>query len=94
MARAAAEVQAEILLVHPFREGNGRMARWLSDLMAMQAGLPAPEYGFVGRGSTKRRTAYLRAVVAGYRNDYRPLSAILLEGFALAKAAEERGGSR
>lgn len=94
VAKAAAEVQAEVLLVHPFRAGNGRLARWLSDLMAMQAGLPAPEYGFIGRGSTRRRIAYLHAVVAGYRMDYRPLAAILLEGFALAKAALDRGDAK
>lgn len=33
-----AEVHAELLLVHPFREGNGRLARWIADLMALQAG--------------------------------------------------------
>lgn len=94
VAMAAAQVQAEILLVHPFREGNGRLARWLSDLMAMQAGLPVPEYGFTGSGSVRRRKAYLNAVVAGYRMDHRPLAAILLEGFALAKATDERGDTR
>ena len=34
VARRIAEVHAELLLVHPFREGNGRLARWLADLMA------------------------------------------------------------
>jgi cell filamentation protein len=94
VAEAAARVQAEVLLVHPFREGNGRLARWLSDIMAMQAGLPAPRYGFTGRGSVRRRRAYLAAVVAGYRMDYRPLAGILREGFALAEAADGRDGRR
>ena len=51
VARRIAEVHAELLLIHPFREGNGRLARWLADLMAMQAGLSPPDYGFEGRGA-------------------------------------------
>lgn len=39
VAQRIAEVHAELLLIHPFREGNGRLARWLADLMALQAGL-------------------------------------------------------
>jgi hypothetical protein len=27
-----------MLLVHPFRDGNGRLARWLAELMFFQAG--------------------------------------------------------
>jgi cell filamentation protein len=33
-----AEVHVELVLIHPFREGNGRIARLLSVLMALQAG--------------------------------------------------------
>jgi cell filamentation protein len=40
IARALAEVHAELILVHPFRDGNGRLARLLMLLMALQAGLP------------------------------------------------------
>lgn len=36
-ARALAEVHAELILVHPFRDGNGRLARLLMLLMALQA---------------------------------------------------------
>jgi cell filamentation protein len=74
VARRIAEVHAELLLIHPFRDGNGRLARWLADLMALQAGLPAPDYGFSGRGSTARRTDYLDAVKKGYMQDYEPLA--------------------
>jgi len=37
---AISVVHVELLLIHPFREGNGRLARLLATLMAMQAGLP------------------------------------------------------
>lgn len=68
-------IHAELLLVHPFREGNGRLARWLADLMFLQAGYPIPRYDFSGRGSVQRKKDYLDAVIAGYGQDYAPLSA-------------------
>ena len=37
---ALAIVYVELLLIHPFREGNGRLARMLASLMALQAKLP------------------------------------------------------
>jgi cell filamentation protein len=88
IARCIAEVHAELLLIHPFREGNGRLARWVSDLMALQAGLPAPDYGFTGRGSRRRRGAYLEAVRAGYLQDYEPLTDFFVE--ALERRLRER----
>jgi len=88
IARCVAEVHAELLLIHPFREGNGRMARWVSDLMAFQAGLPAPAYGFAGRGSERRRRTYLKAVRAGYLQDYEPLTLFFME--ALERRLRER----
>jgi cell filamentation protein len=79
VARCIAEVHAELLLIHPFREGNGRLARWVADLMALQAGLPAPDYGFVGRNGPKRRAVYLEAVTRGYIKDYGLLTAFFVE---------------
>ena len=37
---ALAVVHVELLLIHPFREGNGRVSRLLATLMGFQAGLP------------------------------------------------------
>jgi len=88
VARCLAEVHAELLLIHPFREGNGRLARWVSDLMALQAGLPAPDYGLAGRGAGRRREAYLEAVREGYVRDYEPLTAFFVE--ALERRLRER----
>jgi cell filamentation protein len=79
VAGRIAAVHAELLLIHPFREGNGRMARWLADLMAYQAGLPAPLYGFVGRGAKAHREQYLRAVQNGYVGNYADLAAFFAE---------------
>jgi cell filamentation protein len=79
VATRLAEVHAELLLVHPFREGNGRFSRWLAGLMALQAGLPTPDYRFRGKGGPARRKRYLAAVVRGYARDYRPLAGFLAE---------------
>lgn len=37
---AIAVVHVEFILIHPFREGNGRMGRMLASVMAMQASKP------------------------------------------------------
>jgi cell filamentation protein len=74
VARRMAEVHAELLLIHPFREGNGRLARWLADLMALHAGYSVPDYRFEGSGSRARRARYLEAVKRGYLQDYGALT--------------------
>jgi cell filamentation protein len=66
-------VHAELILIHPFREGNGRCARLLATLMGLQAGLPALDFGGI-RGETKRR--YISAVHAALDRDYRPMTGI------------------
>jgi cell filamentation protein len=91
VARRIAEVHAELLLIHPFREGNGRMARWVSDLMAFQAGLPAPDYGFIGREARKRRMTYLEAVRKGYLQDYEPLTVFFVQAFERRLREDRRG---
>lgn len=73
IARAIAIVHTEIVLIHPFREGNGRVARILSTLMALQAGLPPLDFrGIKG----KKRQEYFAAVRAGLDNNYEPMGKI------------------
>lgn len=79
VASDMAEVHAELLLVHPFREGNGRLARWVADIMALQAGYPLPAYRFTGRGSDADKKRYLSAVKRGYQKDYVPLAAFFTD---------------
>lgn len=86
-ARRIAEVHAELLLIHPFREGNGRLARWLADLMSLQAGYPLPKYEFAGKGAKTYQKRYLTAVLSGYSQDYEPLTAFFSE--AITRRLEE-----
>jgi cell filamentation protein len=69
-ATALAIVHAELILIHPFRDGNGRCARLLAVLMGLQAGLPALDFGGI-RGARKRD--YLSAVQAALSRDYAPM---------------------
>ncbi|MCK7583404.1 MAG: Fic family protein [Chromatiales bacterium] len=58
IVRALAETHVELVLIRPFREGNGRLARILSTLMALQAGLPLLDFSLIageGRSGTSRR---------------------------------------
>ncbi len=73
VARALAVVHAELVLIHPFREGNGRVARLLSIVMGWQAQLPTLDFGGI-KGETKRE--YFSAVRAGVRSDYGPMTVI------------------
>lgn len=88
LTHSLAVVHAELLLIHPFRDGNGRLARWLADIMTVQAGYPAPAYGFSGKGSVACREEYLAAVKKGYLADYRPLADFFLNAILRRKSGE------
>jgi cell filamentation protein len=72
-AQALAAVHAELILIHPFRDGNGRCARLLATLMGLQAGLPALDFSGV-RGREKKR--YIEAIHAGLGKDYGPMTGV------------------
>lgn len=70
--QALAEVHAELVLIHPFRDGNGRVARILATLMALQAGLLLDFRPIQG----SRREAYFSAVQAGIARNYAPMKQV------------------
>ena len=74
--RALAEVHTELLLIHPFREGNGRLARLLSTLMALQAGLPLLDFTSI---SASRKKEYYAAVQSGMDRNYEPMETLFSE---------------
>ena len=73
IAKALAEVHVELMLIHPFREGNGRLGRLLATLMGLQAGLPLLDFSELGGG---RKEEYFAAVRAGLDRDYRAMTRI------------------
>ena len=82
VAQDIAKVHAEFLLVHPFRDGNGRIARLITILMALQAGYPAPDFAFT---ANKNRRKYLTAVTKGYAQDYDLLAEVIREAIERSK---------
>lgn len=75
VADALAEVHAELILVHPFRDGNGRLARLLALLMALQADLPPLDFSpMAGRG----RHAYIAGIHAAMSGEYVPLKRLFV----------------
>lgn len=74
VAQALAEVHVELMLIHPFREGNGRLGRLLATLIALQAGLPVLDFSEL---DGKRREEYFAAVRAGMDMNYQPMKRLL-----------------
>lgn len=88
VAHALAEVHAELILIHPFRDGNGRLARLLAMLMGLQAGLPPLDFGpMAGPG----RTAYIAAIHAALDRNYQPLATLF--GRAIARSRRRAASS-
>ena len=69
LIEAIATVQAEFILVHPFREGNGRIARLLSNVMALQANKPELDFSSWDRN----RDDYFLAIQAAMDCNYEPM---------------------
>ena len=75
LAAALAQVHVELVLIHPFREGNGRIARMLAVLMGLQAGLPALYFDVM---SGRKREEYFSAVRAGLDRNYEPMARLFI----------------
>lgn len=56
-----AKSHVEFILIHPFREGNGRISRLLMDTFATQAGLTTLDYSLWD----KHKDYYFKAIQAG-----------------------------
>ena len=81
IVQALAEVHVELMLIHPFREGNGRLGRLLATLMGLQAGLPLFDYSEL---AGRRKEEYFAAVRAGLDRDYQPMMRLFIDVIALS----------
>jgi len=73
IAKALAVVHTELVIIHPFREGNGRVSRMLAILMGLQAGLPPLEFRDM---ITKDKEEYIRAIQIGVSGNYAPMGKV------------------
>lgn len=77
LAHAIGIVHVEFILIHPFREGNGRTARLLADLMAVQAKRPLLNYAAIDQMKNKEGfERYILAIHAGFDQNYKPITEI------------------
>jgi cell filamentation protein len=81
IGRALAEVHVELMLIHPFREGNGRLGRLLATLMGLQAGLPLLDFSEMAGW---RKEEYFAAVRAGLDRDYQPMTRLFVDVIELS----------
>jgi cell filamentation protein len=75
LAEAIAVTHVEFILIHPFREGNGRLSRLLADVMAVQAGHQPLDYS----AWDARKDEYIAAIHAGFSGNYTPMKALVAE---------------
>lgn len=78
--QSLAIVHTELLLIHPFREGNGRLSRLLAMLMALQAGLPPLDFSEFER---ERKEEYFAAVRTGLDKNYKPMEKVFNDVISL-----------
>ena len=73
LIEAIAITHVELILIHPFREGNGRLSRLLADVMVVQAGHEPLDYSYWD----DNKAAYIAAIHAGLACNYQPMQALV-----------------
>ena len=71
LIESLATIHIEFILIHPFREGNGRLTRLLATIVALQAGRPVLDFSWLDNNKAE----YFLAVQAGLDND-EPMKAV------------------
>ena len=74
LIRDMAKVHGELLFIHPFREGNGRTARVLANLMARKQGYKGLNFEIIDK---KLFPKYITAVQSVADKNYLPMEKII-----------------
>ena len=85
VARALAVTHAELILIHPFREGNGRSARLLSQAMAIQAGYAGLDFGPLDSDNA----GYVSAIHRAMDREYTTMESMFMR--VLEQSPKRRG---
>ncbi len=81
LVEAIAITHVELILIHPFREGNGRLSRLLADLMAVQAGYDPLDYS----AWESNKGAYIGAIHQGVAMNFEPMKQWIRVAMGLAE---------
>lgn len=73
LIKALARTHVEFILIHPFRDGNGRLGRLIMTIMALQAGQPVIDFTYIQENKEK----YILAIHAGMDMNYDPMEKIV-----------------
>ena len=80
LANALGVVHVELIIIHPFREGNGRVSRLLANIMAMQSGLPQLNFEPIDKTiNPEGYKNYILAIHQGVIGNYEPIKEIFTE---------------
>lgn len=80
LVEAIAITHVEFILIHPFREGNGRLSRLLADVMAVQSGRDPLDYS----AWNADKAAYIQAIHCGFQMDFTPMKRLVAQGLGAA----------
>ena len=73
LVRYLAECHVEFILIHPFREGNGRLSRLLCDVLSVVAGKGLLDYSLWD----EHKAFYFRAIQVGISGNYSPMMQLM-----------------
>lgn len=77
LAYALGIIHVELIIIHPFREGNGRVSRLLANLMAMQAGFPQLNFEPIDKTQNPDGfNRYIEAIHNGVVENYEPIKQV------------------
>ena len=84
LVEAIAAVHVEFILIHPYREGNGRLSRLLANVMALQAGWPELDFSLFD----EHKEYYFKSIQAGVDGDLSYLERLVEDTLRLSINAE------
>ncbi|MFC0180637.1 Fic/DOC family protein [Thorsellia kenyensis] len=73
LIEALSIIHVEFILIHPFRDGNGRISRLLADVMSVQGGKKPLDYQYW----EQNKDEYISAIHSGLSGNYYPMNYLI-----------------